>query len=129
MRSSLLTAITANTAFTANCTVSDELPWDQSGTPLYIVNKKHFYLSVEDKDVTELYSTLNGCDVMQTETTILGYLTVDAKNQPNDIDNIVANVLLARTAIANTVTNESSVSSELENDYITYQFEYRFVTV
>jgi len=66
---------------------------------------------------------------MQTETTILGYLTVDAKNQPSDIDNIVANVLLARTAIANTVTNESSVSSELENDYITYQFEYRFVTV
>jgi hypothetical protein len=129
MRSELLTAITANTNFTSNCTVSSELPWDSGGSPLYINNKKHFYLSAEDKDVTELFSMLDATDVMQTETTLTGYLTVDAKNQPGDIDTIVANVLLARTTIANTTTSESLVETSLEDDYITYEFQYRFVTV
>lgn len=129
MRSDLLTAITSNTAFTSNCTVSSELPWNSGGSPLYINNKKHFYLSAENKDVTELFGCLDTNDVMQTETTLTGYLTVDAKNQPSDIDTIVANVLLARTAIANTATSESLVEISIEDDYITYEFQYRFVTV
>jgi hypothetical protein len=129
MRSDLLTAITANTAFTSNCTVSSELPWDSGGSPLYINNKKHFYLSAENKDVTELFSCLDSTDIMQTETTLNGYLTVDAKNQPSDIDTIVANVLLARTTIANTTNSESSVTIGIEDDYITYEFLYRFITV
>jgi len=66
---------------------------------------------------------------MQTETTLNGYLTVDAKNQPSDIDTIVANVLLARTTIANTTNSESSVTIGIEDDYITYEFLYRFITV
>jgi hypothetical protein len=129
MRSDLLTAITSNTDFTSNCTVSSELPWDSGGSPLYINNKKHFYLSAENKDVTELFSTLDQHDVMTTETTLNGYLTVDAKNQPSDIDNIIANVLLARNVITSTTTSESSVTIGIEDDYITYEFLYRFVTV
>jgi hypothetical protein len=129
MRSDLLTAITSNTDFTSNCTVSSELPWDSGGSPLYINNKKHFYLSAENKDVTELFSTLDQNDVMTTETTLNGYLTVDAKNQPSDIDNIIANVLLARNVITSTTTSESSVTIGIEDDYITYEFLYRFVTV
>jgi hypothetical protein len=129
MRSDLLTAITSNTDFTSNCTVSSELPWDSGGSPLYINNKKHFYLSAENKDVTELFNTLDQNDVMTTETTLNGYLTVDAKNQPSDIDNIIANVLLARNVITSTTTSESSVTIGIEDDYITYEFLYRFVTV
>ncbi len=129
MRSDLLTAITSNTDFTSNCTVSSELPWDSGGAPLYINNKKHFYLSAENKDVTELFNTLDQNDVMTTETTLNGYLTVDAKNQPSDIDNIIANVLLARNVITSTTTSESSVTIGIEDDYITYEFLYRFVTV
>lgn len=127
MRDTLLTAITANVA-SSNVTVSSELPWIQGDTPLYSINMKKFYLDEEQISNTILFETLDDNKIYETETTMEGFLEVDAKNPLSDIDTVISGILDSKSAIANTTVAESSYSTETENDRITYTFEFRFIT-
>lgn len=120
IRSKITTNIASNTAFK----VSSELPFDSNGIPLYEKNKKTVYVDDGLENVIQLYRTLDQGEVYQTETVVNAYLVVDAKNQPSDIETVIASILSARDAITGTQINESSVESEIEDDYITYTFEY-----
>jgi heterodisulfide reductase subunit A-like polyferredoxin len=128
MRSTLLTQITTNLTG-SNVSVSQELPWLQDGVELYKKNKKHFYLSEESEDREEFIKTLDKNDVEEKTTTLNGYLVVDAKNQPGDIANVVANIMSANSSITGTISNEASYETEIEGDDIIYTFEYNFITI
>lgn len=128
MRSTLLTQITTNLTG-SNVSVSQELPWLQDGVELYKKNKKHFYLSEESEDREEFIKTLDKNDVEEKTTTLNGYLVVDAKNQPGDIANVVANIMSANSSITGTISNEVSYETEIEGDDIIYTFEYNFITI
>jgi len=54
-------------------------------------------------------------------------LVTDAKNQPSDIETVIANVLIARTAISNVIDVNSDVETEIDDDRIIYTFEYNFL--
>jgi hypothetical protein len=54
---------------------------------------------------------------------------VDAKEQLTNIDTVIAQILLARNGIANTVTSTSEYDTDIVNDVITYTFEFNFTTV
>jgi len=126
-RDTLVTGLTTRLA-SSNVSVSSELPFNSAGEPLYIKNKKFVYVDEDNKDVTELYSTLDGNDIFTTETTVQAFLTVDAKNQLGDIDTIVDTIVAERLQVSGPHTKECEVSTEIETDYITYTFDYRFVT-
>jgi|TARA_R110002020_G_scaffold170331_3_gene359943 hypothetical protein len=128
MRSTLLSQITTNLAG-SNVSVSQELPWNSGGQVLYLKNKKHFYLDEEQESREEFIKTLDKQDVEQKTITLNGYLTVDAKNQPGDIANVVANIIAANSSITTTIDNSVEVTTEIENDDITYTFEYNFITI
>jgi hypothetical protein len=128
IRNALLANVTTNVA-TTSIGVSTELPWSQGDTPLYDKNMKKFYLSEESSATTQLFATIDRNDVFQKETSLTGFLTVDAKNQPSDIDTVVAAVINSRLTIADQSVNECAVTTETEDDRITYTFEYRFVTI
>ena len=128
MRSTLLTQITTNLTG-SNVTVSQELPWLQDGVELYKKNKKHFYLSEESEDREEFIKTLDKSDVEEKTTTLNGYLVVDAKNQPGDIANVVANIMSANSSVTGTISNEASYETSIEGDDIIYTFEYNFITI
>lgn len=128
IRDTLITGLTANLA-SSNVSVSSELPFNSGGEPLYIKNKKFVYVDQDNIDVTELYGTLDGNDIYETETTVTAYLTVDAKNQPADIDTIVDTVIAERLGVSEPHTKECVVDTEITLDYITYNFDYRFITV
>ena len=128
MRSTLLAQITTNLSG-SSVAVSSELPFENSGSPLYIKNKKRFYLGEENISKVMLYKTLDGTQFDQTTTTILGYLCVDAKNPLTDIGTIISNLISAKSSIANTVEADCSYDTEIEGDDLTYIFEYSFVTV
>jgi len=128
MRSTLLTQITTNLSG-SNVTVSQELPWLQDGVELYKKNKKHFYLSEESEDREEFIKTLDKSDVEEKTTTLNGYLVVDAKNQPGDIANVVANIMSANSSVTGTISNEASYETSIEGDDIIYTFEYNFITI
>ena len=42
---------------------------------------------------------LDNNDVIQTETSVTGYLSVDAKNPPDDMDTIVSDIINSRNAV------------------------------
>ena len=128
MRDTLLTQITTNLTGTG-VSVSSELPFENSGVPLYTKNKKTFYLDEEDIDKTTLYVTLDQSKVDNNETTIEGFLCVDAKNPLTNIDTIISNIISAKTSIANTINADCDYSTDIEGDDLTYNFEFRFVTV
>jgi len=128
-RSDLITQITTNLAAHTDFSVSEELPFDSGGIPLYEKNLKTVYVDEQEIAVEELYSTLDQGVVNQTTTTINAYLSVDAKNQLNDINTVVANLLIARNVITGTISSESDYETEITDDVITYTLEYNFITV
>lgn len=128
IRSDLITLLTANLA-SSNASVSSELPYLSGGETLHVKNMKTVYVDEEQINKIELYNTLDNNDVFQTETLVSAFLTVDAKNQPGDIDTIVNNIVSARTGITGQTLKECEASTEINNDMVTYQFDFRFITV
>lgn len=109
--------------------VSTELPWNSGGTPLYNKNKKKFYLSEESQDIITLQPTIDETDVFQKEVTMTGYISVDAKTQPSDIDQVVARVINSRLSIADNYIRECNMTTNIDNDLINYEFNFRFVNL
>jgi len=127
IRDDLITRLTTNLTAHTGFKVSSELPFDSAGQPLFQKNMKTVYVDEEQLDVTEYASVLSANQIMQTETTVNAYLVTDAKNQPSDIDTVVSNVLVARNVVTGTIDKSSSVESEIDDDRITYTFEYNFL--
>ena len=128
IRSDLLTQITTNLA-NSSIRVSNELPFNTSGQPLYNQNMKFVYVDEEQLDVEQLYRTLDQSNVNTTVTTVNAYLSVDAKNQLSDINTVVANILSARNVVSSTIDSASDYETDIEDDVITYTFEYNFTTI
>ena len=128
IRDTLLANLTTSLSST-NVSVSSELPFTAAGVPLYEKNMKKFYLDVDNTDTREMFLTLDDNDVFEREITLTGYLTVDAKNQPSDIDTAVNAVINSRLSVADCFTRECEVTDEILDDRINYTFEFRFLTI
>ena len=129
VRSDLITEITTQLTGTQNISISEELPFDSGGTPLYDKNPNVVYVDEEQLTVEQLYRTLDQGNVNQTTTTVNAYLSTDAKNQFYDINTVVANLLIARNVVSNVTDSNSDYETEITDDVITYTFEYNFITV
>ena len=127
--SDIRTQITTNLASYTAFKVSSELPFDSSGIPLYVKNMKTVYVDDALESKVQLYRTLDQGEVYQTETIVNAFLCVDAKNQPSDIDAVITAILNARNAITGTQINEAEVVSEIEDDVVTYTFEYNITNL
>ena len=128
-RSDLITQITTNLSGHSTFVLSQELPFESGGTPLFEKNMNTVYVDEEELLVEQLYRTLDQGNVNQTTTTINAYLSTDAKNQLSDINTVVANLLIARNAITSVTDSNSDYETEITDDVITYTFEYNFITV
>ena len=113
----------------SNVSVSSELPYSSGGEPLYFNNMKNLYLDEDNIDKTELFNNLDNNDVFETTTTVTGYLSVDAKNQPSDIDTIVSDILNSRNAVSGQTVRECEMTTELDTDRLLYTFNFNFITI
>lgn len=128
MRSNLLTYISAN--LPSGFKVSQELPWSESGnTPLYNKNLKTIYLDREQNELVDLIPIINGTDIQNRIDRVRGYLTVDAKNAPANIDSVITTIRAATNSAAG-IGSYHSRTIDLTVDYIgdqiTYSWEYVF---
>jgi hypothetical protein len=123
------TQIGTNIASYTQFKVSQELPFTASGEPLYVKNKKTVYVDDEIESKIQLYRTLDQGEVYQTETTVQAFLSLDAKNQPSNIDDVVSAILSARDVVTGTQINEGEVVSEIEDDVLTYTFEFNITNL
>jgi hypothetical protein len=128
IRSTLLANLTTSLG-NSNVSISTELLFIAGGIALYEKNMKKLYLDYDQNNRVELFSTLDYNDVFQQEITVNGYLTVDAKNQPTDIDTIIGRVVNSRLSVANCHLRECGVTNEYAEDRNTYTFEFRFLTI
>lgn len=113
----------------SNVSVSSELPYSSGGEPLYFKNMKTLYLDEDNIDKTELFNNLDNNDVFETTTTVTGYVSVDAKNSPSDIDTIVSDILASRLAVSGQTVRECEMSTEIDADRLLYTFNFNFITI
>jgi hypothetical protein len=126
MRAELLAAITSATSTLTQFAVSTELPWSQGDLPLYRKNMKKVYVDRDRQEQTTLIATLDARDFYQTDLITEVYVSVDAKNPPTQLDNLITKILSARDALG--VINfglESDYTQALDEDVLTYTFEFR----
>lgn len=109
--------------------VSSELPWSSAGEPLYMKNMKKVYLDEDNITKDELFKTLDNADIAQVQTSVTGFLAVDAKTQPSDIDTIISKVLEARLAVVGQSSKECEMTTDTQADTLVYQFDFNFITV
>jgi len=130
MRTELLSAITAAVSTLTQFAVSQELPWSQGDLPLYQKNMKRIYVDNPQVEQTTLIPTLSGIDFYRTLQISNVYVTVDAKNPPTQLDNLITQILSARdtTGVVN-FGAESDYTQELTEDKLTYTFEFRLETL
>lgn len=126
MRTELLSAITTAISTLTQFAVSQELPWEQNGTPLYRKNMKKIYVDRDRMEETTLIPTLNGNEVFQNDLITEVYLAVDAKNPPSQLDSVISQILSAKssTGIVN-FGNESDYTVDKQEDVMIYTFEFR----
>ena len=120
-----LTTALGNTSVSS----SAELPFSAADVPLYTKNMKKVYLDVDNTSKTELFTVLGSDKIYTTETTINGYLTVDAKNTLSDIDTIHTIVQNSRFAVANCYLRDCDLITEYTDDRITYNYLFTFFKV
>jgi hypothetical protein len=126
MRTELLAAITTAISTLTQFAVSSELPWSQNGTPLYIKNMKRVYVDLERVEQTTMFPTLNGGEVFQNDSICEVYVSMDAKNQPSQLDSLITKILGAKnsTGIVNFGV-ESDYTLDKQEDVLIYTFEFR----
>lgn len=128
MRSGLITAIKSAVSTLTQFTVSEELPWSQNNLPLYLKNMKKIYVGPTEQEQTILFATLDRVDVDQNQLITRAYLAVDAKNPPSQLDQLITNILTAKsnTGVVN-FDEESDYTVEQDEDRMIYTFEYRLL--
>jgi hypothetical protein len=124
MRTEILAEIRA--LGTAGYTISSELPWDASGTPLYVKNKRTVYASEPNVEDTVLVNTLcGGSRVFARNRNMTVYLAVDAKQKPANYDQLVEDILDLSSLFRSFYTVEVELVNTLENDTLLAEIEFR----
>lgn len=130
MRAELLSAITTAVSTLTQFAVSQELPWEQNGTPLFRKNMKKIYVDRERKEESTLIALFNSSDIYQDDLITEVYLAVDAKNPPSQLDSVVTKILNCKST-ANVVNfgSEADYTIDKDEDVLVYTFEFRMNTI
>lgn len=126
MRTEVIEYLDANKV--SGYTVTQELPWDSSGTPLYLKNFKRIYVDRDQVVQEPIIDVLNGTGVVNEITTVRVYVTTDAKTAPSNLDTLVSTIKNARMTsdITGVTQRATQVTSEFEGDALVTEFEISF---
>ena len=109
-------------------TLTQELPWDTQGNPLYLKNFKYIYVDSDQIAQEPLIDVLNGAGIVNQITTVRTFITTDAKNQPSNYATMVSTFMNARldTDITGVTQRATQVSTEFIGDAQITQFDFSF---
>lgn len=109
-------------------TLTEHLPWEDNGAPLYHHNKKHVYVDTAQSTQQPLIDALNGSGAVDEITTVSVYFVNDAKKLIPDYDSIVDSIKGARLAPGTEgfVQKTCQVTSSYIEDAIITKFEFSF---
>ncbi len=109
--------------------VSNELPFSESGTPLYIKNLKKVYVDVDQYQAEPIISTLNGVNITRDTVAVTVYFANDAKSIPPNYDDVVSLIRAAKNILptAGYSSREVDVQTSFEADKLITEIELRFI--
>jgi hypothetical protein len=110
--------------------VSNELPFSESGVPLYIKNLKKIYVDVDQYAVDPVIRTLDGVNVTRDTIAVKVWFANDAKSIPPNYDEVVSNLRSAKNILATTggfTGREVDVKTEFQADRLITEIELRFI--
>lgn len=108
-------------------TVSSEIPFDDSGVPLYLKNAKRIYVDLPQYATDRLVSALDGLTVSNELATVRVVFSADAKSLPANYEALVSDLRLAKDITLDGVyRREVDVSTEFEQDMLVTELELRF---
>jgi hypothetical protein len=126
MRAEIVDYIAANPV--PGYTLTQELPWDSNGTPLYLKNFKRIYVDNAQVQQEPLIDVLNGTGIVDEITTVTVRVTTDAKTQPSNYDTMVSALKNARldSDITGVTQRVTQVQTEMVGDAVVTQFDFSF---
>jgi hypothetical protein len=126
MRSNILTYIKSLKLGTYS--TSDELPWDNNGTPLYQTNLRRIYVDVAQFDQNSRIDTLGMSGAVDEITTVQVYFVNDAKTLPSNYESLVEDIKQARVQdyTAGYTQKLCQVSTAFVSDRVLTTFEFSF---
>jgi hypothetical protein len=107
--------------------ISQELPWTESGTELYIKNLKKIYVDTDQITSEPLLQTFTGS--INNETTIVRiFFANDAKQIPANYQDVVTELRTAKDIEVEQGFNrrESLVTTDIQADRLVTQIELRY---
>jgi len=107
---------------------SRELPFEEGGTPLYLKNPKTIYVDTVNKEVTQLFGTLQGDSIHIETSTVTVFFSNDAKNTPNNYDDLIEYLVKGKDLDSTQGFNDRSVdvSTEVDGDLTVTTVEYQY---
>jgi len=130
MRSLILTYLENNKP--SGFGVSQNLPFDQNGTALYLQNLKTLYVDQPQTEQEPLIDTLDTTRIVSETTIVNVYVVTDAKTLPTDYDTMVTTVKGVRnlSTITGYTEQRCNVSTSYANgDQLVTQFEFRYTNI
>jgi len=112
-------------------TTSSDLPYDESGSPLYIKNVKKIYVDSEQVTTEPLVTALDGPVIDSEITSVSIYFSTDAKQLPANYDTLVSDLKKAKniTTVSGIHRRESDFATEFQGDLVVNTLELRFSKV
>jgi len=108
--------------------LSQELPYDNSGVPLYVRNPKRIYVDLAQYSVDRILTTLDGIQISFETTSVKVYFTADAKSLPANYGTLISDLKLGKDT--NTITaisrRECVVNTSYDADMLVTELEFRF---
>lgn len=111
--------------------LSNELPFDESGVSSYIRNPKTLYVDRTQYESVPVVQALNGLNISNTTTSVIVYLAVDAKNPLAQLDSIIDSLRGIKDTLVldGAHTRESTVSTDYEDDLLIVNVEFRLTRI
>lgn len=111
--------------------VSNDIPFEDGGVPLYLKNLKTIYVDRPQSTVDPFIQTLNSLTINNETTAISVYFSLDAKVLLANYDTIVSSLKAGKdiATISGVNRRECAVSTDYEGDYLVTTLEYRFTKI
>ena len=128
MRTAILDYLIANRSDLKPLVVVEGLPWVDSGTELYFLNKRHIYVDLDQVKQDPVIDTLNSTGVVNETTTVSVYFVTDAKTPYSKFEDAISTIKDARltTDITGVTARTCQVSNTYESDVVLTTFEFSF---
>lgn len=113
--------------------ISEEIPRNESGTPIYLKNVKTIYVDANDYSDEPLINTLDSLSIHAYTQTVSLVFSSDSKQLPANYDSLVGQLIAAKDVNSATEfynSREATVTTSIENnDLLVTQIEYAYTKI